>query len=212
MYTEAFASILNGINLDIELRRFRMIKNYCKLLKYIPNITMHERQTLYRYILEKISRINLQNFEYDNLNNYLPEVRQILLSDLSEQKIEVSLSTNISSKDIEKLSVLVNIIEYLLKGQCTYSIELRHNSPWDVFIPIFAEPNNISLIINVISLVFSAIQTKIVIDQSLKSKNDDTIDDEKINICKNKLKESNIIIVNLTINNNGNIQINNTIK
>ena len=64
---------------------------------------MHEKQSLYSYILDKISRMNFQDFEYYNLNNYLPEVRQLLLGDLKEQKIGVSLSSNIDSRDTEKL-------------------------------------------------------------------------------------------------------------
>lgn len=209
MLKEAFSSVLNGINLSIELRRFRMLKNYCKQLKYIDGITMHDRQSLYRYILNKISRMNFQDFENNNLNNYLPEVRQLLLDDLKDQKIEVSLSTNIDSSDTYKISVMINVIEHLLEGKCNYSIELRHNSPWDIFIPIFTDPNTILLIINVISLVFSATQTTIAIRQSLKSKNDKSVDFETIEACKSKLKDCNIIIENLTINNNGNIQINN---
>lgn len=205
MYKEAYSSILNGINLSIELRRFRMLKNYCKELKYIDGITVHERQTLYRFILDKICRMNFQDYEQSNLNNYLPEVRQLLLDDLMEQKIEVSLSTNIDSNDTEKVSVLIAVIELLLKGQCNYSIELRHNSPWDLFIPIFADPSNVSLIINSIMLVFSAIQTKIAIHQS--SKHNEKINSDIIQDCKYKLEESKIKIENLTINNNGNVQI-----
>ncbi len=209
MYDEAFSSVINGINLSIELRRFRMLKNYCKQLKYIDNITIHERQCLYKYILEKISKINFQDFEYSNLNHYLPEVRQLLLDDLKEQKIEVSLSTNINSIDTQKMSVLLNTIDSLLEGKCNYSIELRHNSPWDIFITIFSDPNNISLIMNTFSLVFSAIQTKLAISQAMKTKEIEDIDYEKIVSHKDKLKNSGIVILNLTINNNGNIEINN---
>ena len=35
LYKEAFASVINGISISIELRRFRMLRNYCKQLKYI---------------------------------------------------------------------------------------------------------------------------------------------------------------------------------
>ncbi len=47
MYEEAFASVVNGINISIELRRFRMLRNYCKQLKYIDGLTMTKRQSLY---------------------------------------------------------------------------------------------------------------------------------------------------------------------
>ena len=206
MYREAFASIINGMDISIELRRFRMLRNYCKQLKYIKGISMHERQILYNYILNKIGRMNFQNFEYANLNNYLPEVRDILLGDLGKEKIELSLSTNIQSIDIEKLSILLKVIENILHDKCEYSIELRHNSPWDVFLTIFSDPNNISLIISSFSLIFSSIQTSIAMRQ-LKSSKSKTHDFE-LEEYKQLLTSSNIN-VNLVINNQGNIQINN---
>lgn len=124
---------------------------------------------------------------------------------MKEQKIEISLLTNINNDDTEKVAILINVIENLLKEQCTYSIELRHNSPWDFFIPIFADPNNISLIINSITVVFSAIQTKVALNQAKKVNK--VIPLDTILSCRNRLSENNITVKNLTININGNVQI-----
>lgn len=203
-YKEALGSVINGIELSIELRRFRMLRNYCKQLKYIHGVTMHQRQDLYKFILDKIAHIKFQNFEYANLNNYLPEVRQILLDDLSSDRLEVSLSTNILSDNMDKLSLLLDVVEELLKGKCEYSIELRHNSPWEIFLTIFSNKDNIALIISSFSMVFGAIQTYLALQQTIsrnKGKNDETI--EK---CRDKIEAANITI-SLTINNQGNIQI-----
>ena len=208
-YKEAYASIINGIEMSIELRRFRMLRNYCKQLKYVNGITMHDRQILYNYILQKIGKMNFQKFEYANLNNYLPEVRQILLDDLKSEKIEISLSTNIEGGDIEKLSILLNVIENILHKRGEYSIELRHNSPWDIFLTFFSDKNNISLIINFFTLVFGAIQTSITVRQSIPKKNKTPT--REIKECRDKLEAANIT-VNLTINNKGNIQINNQLN
>ena len=89
---------------------------------------------------------------------------------------------------------------------------MRHNSPWEIFIRLFTDPNNISNIISFISLVFSAIQTKIMIDQHLESKQTKNLESKQIEEYQKLLREKNIIINNLIINNNGNIQINNTIN
>lgn len=212
MYKEAFASVINGINLSIELRRFRMLRNYCRQLNYIENISIHDRQSLYRHILNKVYDMHFQDFEYENLNNYLPEIRQLLLDDMKGQKLEIYLLTNISNEETDKLSFLIGIIEHLLTPNCNYSIELRHNSPWEIFIRLFTDPNNISNIISFISLVFSAIQTKIMIDQHLESKQTKNLESKQIEEYQKLLREKNIIINNLIINNNGNIQINNTIN
>ena len=70
--------------------------------------------------------MHFQAFEYENLNNYLPEIRQLLLDNMEGQRLEISLLTNISSEETDKLSFLINIIEHLLTTKCNYSIELRH--------------------------------------------------------------------------------------
>lgn len=207
MYNEAFAALINGVSLSIELRRFRMLRNYCKQLKYISGISMHDRQGLYNYILKRISSLDIQDFEYDNLNNYLPEVRHILLDDLNQEKIEISFSTNIETNEHNKVSVMLDTIEHLLINECTYSVELRHNSPWDFFVSIFTDLNNVSVIISAFTLLFTVVQTHYTKKQSTQQKtlyNDK--ESEKVAYAAEKLNSSNIIIVNLTINNNGNIQ------
>lgn len=95
----------------------------------------------------------------------------------------------------------------LLQGRCDYSIELRHNSPWDVFLTIFSDPTNIALIISGFTLVFTAIQTAIAAHQTVTNKSQLDDEDKNIEYCKKILHDSNIT-VNVTINNQGNIQIN----
>jgi len=209
LYKEAFASLINGINLSIELRRFRMLRNYCKQLNYIEDVSMNDRQSLYRYILNRISNMYFQDFEYDNLNNYLPEIRNILLDNVTGQKLEISLATNILGDETDKLSLLITTIDQILDKKCNYSIELRHNSPWELFIQLFSDPNNISNIISIISLVFSTVQTKIMIDEYLENKHSNNSDIKQVGHYQEVLRESNIVVNNIIINNNGNIQINN---
>ncbi|MFR7759520.1 MAG: hypothetical protein ACLU1X_00670 [Peptoniphilus grossensis] len=75
---------------------------------------------------------------------------------------------------------------------------------------MFTDPDTISNIINLISLVFSAIQLKIMLDQHLESKQTKNLETKQIKEYQKALSEKNIVINNLIINNNGNIQINNT--
>lgn len=75
---------------------------------------------------------------------------------------------------------------------------------------MFADPDTISNIINLISLVFSAIQLKIMVDQHLESKQTKNLETKQIEEYQKALSEKKIVINNLIINNNGNIQINNT--
>lgn len=93
---------------------------------------------------------------------------------------------------------------------CRYSIELRHNSPYEIFLDIFTDPENISLIISGLSLIVGMMQLK----QGQNKKQKDLSDKQKAE-CEKKsqnLTKNQIIIEKLIINNNGNIYVNSNIE
>lgn len=209
-FLEAFEAIVLGIELAINLRSFRMIKNYCKQIKYIPTIDFHQRQGLYNHILTQLSSMDLHKFEKDNLNMYLPEARELLLTDTDRQRLQVYAITNISDSHYEKVSLLISTLDSFLCSICRYSIELRHNSPYEIFLDIFTDPENISLIISGLSLIVGMMQLK----QGQNKKQKALSDKQKVE-CEKKgqnLTKNQIIIEKLIINNNGNIYVNSNIE
>lgn len=205
-FFEAFDAIVSGIELAINLRSFRMIKYFCKQIKYVPIVDYHQRQELYNHILTKLSVLNLKEFEKDNLNMYLPEVRALLLTESHEQRLQIFAKTNISNSESPKISQLISSLDIFLYPICHYSIELRHNSPYEIFLDIFTDPENISLIISGLSLIVGIIQ----LAQGHKNNQSQLSDAQKAEcerINKN-LTQNQIVIENLIINNNGNISIN----
>ncbi len=207
-YEEAFQSIVNGIDLAISLRSFRMIRYYCKQTKYIPTISIHQRQELYYNILTKISKEKLEYFEKDNLNLYLPQIRSLLLTENTEERIQVFAKTNIHSIDYKNLTIFISVIDSFLRNKCHYSIELRHNSPFEVFVDIFTNPDNLSLIISGLSLIVGVGQ----LIQGKKEKNKPTTMEDDIKNHIDTLNKNKIIIEKFIINNNGNVYINSNNK
>lgn len=207
-YEKAFETLYHGIKIAIQTRAFRMIKYYCKQIKYIDNITMHQKQDLYFFILNEISKCNLEEFERNSLNVYLPEVKDLLFLDSYKDKLEVLFDTDINENEFDKLSILLLAIDDLLKDKCTYSLELRHNSPFQVFIKALSDPVNIQIIISSLELIATVTIGAISIKKGKKEK----LDKNEKNKCKdfnNTLKENNINVFNVYLINNGNIYTNN---
>ncbi len=205
-YKEAFEAIILGIEFAINLRSFRMIKYYCKQIKYIPDIEYHQLQEIYNRILIQVSSLDLQQFEKDNLNLYLPEVRELLLKESDKQRLQIFAKTNIVNTQSEKISFLISSLDLFLCPICHYSIELRHNSPYEFFLDIFTNQENISLIISGLSLIVGVLQ---VIQG--KNKEQHHLSETQTHECEEihkTLIQNQIKIDNLIINNNGNIIVN----
>lgn len=152
-YDKVLEAIISGIKIAIQLRAFRMLKYYCKQIKYINNITAHQRQDLYFFILNEISLSELENFEKNSLNLYLPEVKNLLFTETQNEIIQILIDTNINESEFDKLTILMSVIDKFLENKCTYSIELRHNSPFQGLIDILSNPENVQTIIAGFNLI-----------------------------------------------------------
>lgn len=225
-YSKALASIRKGFELSILLRRFRMLPNYCKMLAYIPGADIHTKQSLYTGMLEYIENASLKDFERENLSMYLPQVTSMLLKDSLSNCVYFFIDTNIDGKDTRKISILYEVIDNLFSGICTYSIQLRHDSPLTALIQFFTDPSNETLVLQILQTTFIGVQTAFIgaqtrsIIQSNKiSKESDTKNannteglfaDEK-NIEKKqsdalkKITDNNIVFSRCSITINGNV-------
>lgn len=202
-YDEAINAIKNGIDLAIKLRRFRMIKYFCKQLNCIPKLDYKDRQIIFNHILEQLSNQEYGKYEIDNLNMYLPEVRRLLIEDYAQSKLQFIFETNIDGNNIKKINILISEIDNFLHDKCQYSIELRHNSPWGFFINILTNPQMISNILTGISIILG-------IQQLISSTTKPEKKLSQKNSCKQirsekKLQKNKIQIKNVTIINNGTV-------
>lgn len=207
-YDKVLEAIISGIKIAIQLRAFRMLKYYCKQIKYINNITAHQRQDLYFFILNEISLSELENFEKNSLNLYLPEVKNLLFTETQNEIIQILIDTNINESEFDKLTILMSVIDKFLENKCTYSIELRHNSPFQGLIDILSNPENVQTIIAGFNLIVALTFGCIGVVQN-RHKKLSKEDEEKCKQYGNELSSNGIIINNVYIVNNGNIFISN---
>ena len=229
-FQEALNAIYEGLKISITLHKFRLIKYFCRQLNYIKTVTNKDKQALYQDILLLLSKEELLEHETDSLKMYLPEVRQLLITDDINNQMQLVLQTNIISPDYKKLSFLLKAIDNILSDNCQYTLQLRHNSPFWILIDILADPSKLSLILSAVSV---ALGFKQLIDS--KKINDDKIDinnqllEENKNIkndnndlttqddslltkhanINNELSNNQIVIENMTIINNGRIIVKN---
>ena len=203
-HEEAFNAICAGVRIAIQTRAFRMIRYYCKQIKYITNIIIQQKQALYYFILNELSICDLQEFEKRSFELYLPEIKEILYTQEGNERIKIMIDTNISENEYQKISTIMLVFDGFLKNKCTYSIEFSHNSPFKAVIDILSNPENVGLIISGFSLISSITFGTITAIQSHKKK----LTKKEENECKEQsqlLANNNIAISNIYIINNGNI-------
>lgn len=224
-YARALTSIRKGIEFSILLRRFRMLPNYCKMLAYIPTADIHTRQNLYSSMLEYIDNASLKDYERENLSIYLPQVTSMLLKDSLYDCVYFYIDTNIDGKDTKNISVLYEIIDNLFLEICTYSIQLRHNSPITGLIQFFTDPSNETLVLQILQTTFIGAQTAFIAAQTssiirsnksskeVKTKkiNNNCLSNEEKRIEKRqsdaltKMANNNIVFSHCSVTINGNV-------
>lgn len=155
-YEKAFEIIKEGIPFIVRLREFRLLR-YFSILMQLNEFQYQQKKEIYALINSETARCSLSAEEYRNYNLYITEIRDNLLNQKNKPYLTVELSTNIGSEEYEKLTCIIEILEKLLKLVCidTHYIEIRHNSPFEIFISIFSDIDNIIQILGYIYLAFT---------------------------------------------------------
>lgn len=187
-YNYALICVVKGLKNAILIRKFRMLINYCKLLKYIPNVTAHIRQEIYTELMNTLHNTHLAFFEQASLDFYLPQAVSILFNDLSSECLVVRFDTNIINSDTQRLGVLYSSMDKLLGLNCNYSVEIRHNSPISVLLQIVTDPVYLSILVGTISMAFCGIQLSYTIRDSRSKKISESIK-ENVNESNNKITD-----------------------
>lgn len=148
--SDAFGYLKNGLTENIAGQNFRMIRHFCKLGKNYSLIDAH-------YAQEIINNIDSNVIEFKNrsetektaayykiLNRMIlntTEIRQILMYDSGNKYVlQFNIATNIPEHKKRKIVKLQNKLQAILDN-CGQNaelkfIEIRHNSPWDLFIQL----------------------------------------------------------------------------
>ena len=191
-YKYALICVVKGLKNAILIRKFRMLINYCKLLRHIPTATAHIRQEIYTELMNTLHSTQLASFEQNSLDFYLPQAISILFNDLSSECLVVRFDTNIMNSDTQRLGVFYSLIDRLLGLNCNYSVEIRHNSPISVLLQIVTDPIYLSIIVSTISMAFCGIQLSYAI-RDFKSKKDSKKNNESVDTSTNHIANELIV-------------------
>ena len=155
----AFDYIRQGIIEACDYFDFRMIKFYCKLA-CASGFTPVQLKNLFNLVTDLSYR---NTWDISTLHSYMlniGEIKELLLNNSeSDQRVDFVIKTNIDKDNIDEINALYNQINSILKSYGseihTDSIELRHNSPYELYITCIDALPNILLIISTMYSVFT---------------------------------------------------------
>ena len=183
---KALKNLHSGITVALEKSDYRSIKYLCKL-GILENIIQDDYA---RIILEKLENvifgseknINDSNFAINEELMHYGEIRSMLLNrTLNKNKVEVSIKTKIHSDQQEDINLLLNTIDDVLTsmnlGQDKNFIEIRHNSPFEIFISYICQ--NLPTILTVTSRIISIVASFMTIKKLCKKHKNASLEEKK---------------------------------
>ena len=138
-YEEAWGYIRQGIIESFDYFDFRMVKHYCKLAISCEFFSHTKLKVLYDLIADLSYKKELGIKELHSYFINIGEIRELLLNTAeNKERVEFVIKTTIDKDDLEGINKLHNRINCILRECCSAehidSIELRHNSPYEVLV------------------------------------------------------------------------------
>jgi len=187
---KACSAIVNGIHHSLLNKEFNMIKNYALQVKYYNLFSINERKKIVDLLLKAMHMIKTEPLELEILNTSIMQTRNILLNTGYDCNLQLTIKTKVN--DRIKLGLLISSIEKLVNAfdnNNNFSIEIRHNSPYDLFLNLFNEPAKVACILGLIYYAYrgskSIISDLYEIMSSKSTRLKDAIEREML---KNELK------------------------
>lgn len=157
----AFECIRLGIREACDYFDFRMVKHFCKLACSNKMFTHIQLKSLYDLItgLSYDSSWDLNTLHSYMLN--IGEIKEILLNNsFHKERVEFVIKTNIDKDDLTSINDLYNQINVIIRQNCSDThvdaIELRHNSPYEIYVTYIDLLPNIFLFISAMYAILSA--------------------------------------------------------
>lgn len=132
-------AVLAGISQSLFLRNYSLLVHLCELISEYSMLSSHECIELYTDIWLSAKYQRIAKNDYYLLDNAMQKIQQTLLS-FNQNKICFLLETNIKSANENMLSILISEIEefsILVDCNAKNGIELRHCSPYEIFVTIW---------------------------------------------------------------------------
>lgn len=152
-YSDAFNYIRLGIEEACDYFDFRIIKHYCRLACSDNHFTYAQLKVLYDLVTGLSYN---KSWDVNTLHSYMlniGEIRELLLNNSeNKQRVDFIIKTNINKDDLDSINLLYNQVNKVIKESCSNmhidSIELRHNSPYELYVTCIDILPNILLVIS----------------------------------------------------------------
>lgn len=157
---EAYECICLGIEEACDYFDFRMIKHYCRLACSNTEFTNLQLKNLFNHVVD-LSYNN--SWDINTLHFYMiniGEIKELLLNNSeNKERVEFIVKTNIDKNDLVSVNELYNKINKIIRENCSTnhvdSIELRHNSPYELYITCIDNLPNILLFVSAMYSLFA---------------------------------------------------------
>lgn len=158
---DAFEYIEYGIEEACDYFDFRMIKHYCRLACSNEEFTHIQLKSLY----DLVTKLSYNNtWDITTLHSYMlniGEIKEILLNNSeNKNRVEFVIKTNIDKEDLSSINFLYNRINGIIKENCSTThvdtIELRHNSPYELYVTCIDALPNILVFVSAMYSIFAA--------------------------------------------------------
>ena len=159
-YADAIECIKFGIEEACDYFDFRMIKHYCRLACSIKEITHKQLKDLF----DTITNLSYNSsWDLNILHSYMlniGEIREILLNNSEDRYCaEIVIKTNIDKDDLQSINSLYNQVNMIIKEKCSCSninsVELRHNSPYELYITCIDALSNVLVLLSTMYGLFT---------------------------------------------------------
>lgn len=138
-YDKSMDYIQRGMRESFDYSDFRMVKHYCQLAISCSSFSHAQLKCLYELITDLSYRKGLNANELHSYFINIGEIRELLLNYVQNmERVEFVIKTNIDKDDLTGINDFYNKISDILKQYCSEghidSIELRHNSPYELLV------------------------------------------------------------------------------
>lgn len=174
--TEGIDAIEKGLEFWFRLQNYKIMFYLCELAN-VHNFSIETRKKIYK-IIEKCNNWIQVHENWDKQKRWSIQqykMRECLLNSKSMPHVTLEFNTSIKCSDYNTLASFMQTFDTLLLPKNSYySLELRHNSPFQIFYEIFAtEPILFNTIVGIITIIG-------IVDQIYTNHFKDKVDKAKI--------------------------------
>ena len=160
------SAIILGIEKALQDIDLIILENIVRLASMNSLFSTSERYALLNHIVSMIPQCEHNTCTPNEINKCIYNIRTLLLNgDNNKSSFHLSIKTNIEDNN-KKIYILIAEIENIFKcfdEQKNYSIEIRHNSPYEIFINCFSNYETICCILGL--LIFTLKSTDKVLSK-----------------------------------------------